>query len=127
MHWSSSPSPPGSRCRYWSTLHAEWRKLPLTDRRPARAHHHGAAIAGMVPWEIELATKLGIAVLGSTGSIGRQTLDVIERHRDRFTVVALAARSQIDVLTEQAARHQPEIIVAAGAPVIAGMQARPTP
>jgi len=74
-----------------------------------------------------LAEKLGIALLGSTGSIGRQTLDVIERHPDRFRVVALAARSQTTLLEEQATRHQPEIVVADGAPLIAGKRALPTP
>ena len=70
--------------------------------------------------------KLGIALLGSTGSIGRQTLDVIERYPDRFRVVALAARSQVDLLAEQVRRHAPETVVA-GAPEIAGRRALPTP
>jgi 1-deoxy-D-xylulose-5-phosphate reductoisomerase len=45
-----------------------------------------------------------VAILGSTGSIGTQALDVIARHPDRFTVVALAAGTQIDKLREQAER-----------------------
>ncbi|HEY7850181.1 MAG TPA: hypothetical protein VIC27_08960, partial [Ktedonobacterales bacterium] len=39
-----------------------------------------------------------IAVLGSTGSIGRQTLDVVRAYPDRFQVVALAARSNVALL-----------------------------
>jgi len=43
-----------------------------------------------------------VAILGSTGSIGRQALDVISRHRDRFQVVALAAGRNAELLREQA-------------------------
>lgn len=73
-----------------------------------------------------MTQKLGIALLGSTGSIGRQTLDVIERYPDRFKVVALAARSQVDLLAEQVKRHAPAIVVAS-APEIDGVRALPTP
>ena len=45
-----------------------------------------------------------ITILGCTGSIGRQALDVVERHPDRFTVVALGAGSNAELLTEQARR-----------------------
>jgi 1-deoxy-D-xylulose-5-phosphate reductoisomerase len=45
---------------------------------------------------------LGVAVLGSTGSIGRSTLAVLERHRDRFKVVALTAHSNAELLQSQA-------------------------
>jgi 1-deoxy-D-xylulose-5-phosphate reductoisomerase len=44
---------------------------------------------------------IGVAVLGSTGSIGRQTLEVIDAHRDRFRVTALAAGGQHPGLDEQ--------------------------
>ncbi len=44
-----------------------------------------------------------VVVLGSTGSIGTQTLDVIDRHRDQFRVVGLAAGSNTALLAEQAA------------------------
>src|SRR5689334_10693655 len=45
-----------------------------------------------------------VAVLGSTGSIGTQALDVIARHGDRFELVALAAGANRALLAEQAAR-----------------------
>ncbi len=48
-------------------------------------------------------SKKRVAILGSTGSIGSQALDVIGRHRDRFEVVALAAGTQVEKLREQAA------------------------
>jgi 1-deoxy-D-xylulose-5-phosphate reductoisomerase len=44
-----------------------------------------------------------IAILGSTGSIGTQALDVAARHRDRFRVVALAAGRNVDLLAQQVA------------------------
>jgi 1-deoxy-D-xylulose-5-phosphate reductoisomerase len=48
-----------------------------------------------------------IVILGSTGSIGRSTLEVIERHADRFRVVGLSAGRNIDLLREQIARYHP--------------------
>lgn len=52
-----------------------------------------------------------IAILGSTGSIGVNTLDVIRAHPDRFTVVALTAGKQIDRLAEQCIEFKPTIAV----------------
>ncbi len=52
--------------------------------------------------------SLGVAVLGSTGSIGRSALSVLERHRDRFRVVVLAAHSNGRELADQAARTSAE-------------------
>ncbi|HEY9181390.1 MAG TPA: 1-deoxy-D-xylulose-5-phosphate reductoisomerase [Candidatus Baltobacteraceae bacterium] len=57
--------------------------------------------------------KKKVAVLGSTGSIGTQALDVIARHRDRFEVVALAAGKQLDKLLEQAAQFDVRITASA--------------
>ena len=56
---------------------------------------------------------LGIALLGSTGSIGRQAVDVLERHADRFRVVALAAGASADVLSSQAHRLRPAVVTLA--------------
>ncbi len=53
----------------------------------------------------------GVAILGSTGSIGISTLDVLERHRDRYRVVALSAHTQIERLFEQCRRHAPRLAV----------------
>lgn len=53
----------------------------------------------------------GVALLGSTGSIGRQTIDVLEAHPDRFRVVALAAGTQREELDAQAARLRPTVTV----------------
>lgn len=57
----------------------------------------------------------GVAVLGATGSIGVNTLDVISRHPDRFRVVVLTANSQVDRLFEQCKRFQPRTAIMANA------------
>lgn len=54
-----------------------------------------------------------IAVLGSTGSIGTQTLDIIGRHADRFQATVLVAGSRVDELIEQALRFRPETAIIA--------------
>ncbi|MBT9582005.1 1-deoxy-D-xylulose-5-phosphate reductoisomerase [bacterium] len=51
-----------------------------------------------------------ISLIGSTGSIGRQTLEVVAAHPDRFQVMALAARQSIDLLVEQALRFRPQVV-----------------
>jgi 1-deoxy-D-xylulose-5-phosphate reductoisomerase len=56
-----------------------------------------------------------VAILGSTGSIGVNTLDVIRAHPDRFKVVALTAAKQVDLLAEQCAEFRPNIAVVADA------------
>jgi 1-deoxy-D-xylulose-5-phosphate reductoisomerase len=53
-------------------------------------------------------TKL--AILGSTGSIGKQCLSVVEALPERFTVVALAAGDNLDELARQIERHRPEVV-----------------
>jgi len=55
-----------------------------------------------------------VSVLGSTGSIGRSALEVIEAFPERFRVVALAAGRSVERLAEQAIRHRPELVSVAG-------------
>ena len=54
-----------------------------------------------------------ITILGSTGSIGINTLDVISNHQDKFNVRALTANKNLDVLAEQCFKYQPEYAVMA--------------
>jgi 1-deoxy-D-xylulose-5-phosphate reductoisomerase len=56
-----------------------------------------------------VSVRRRVAVLGSTGSIGTQALDVIARHPGRFEVVALAAGRNVRLLREQASRFEPRI------------------
>ena len=51
-----------------------------------------------------------ISILGSTGSIGRQCLDVVESLPGRFEVVALAAGSNVELVVDQIVRHRPAVI-----------------
>jgi 1-deoxy-D-xylulose-5-phosphate reductoisomerase len=62
------------------------------------------------PPSTETGRPLGVAVLGSTGSIGRQAVDVLEGLPQRFRVVALAAGSNTDELAAQAARLRPSVV-----------------
>jgi 1-deoxy-D-xylulose-5-phosphate reductoisomerase len=57
--------------------------------------------------------KRKIAILGATGSIGTQTLDVIAQHSDCFEVYALTAHHQVDLLIRQARTFLPEVVVIA--------------
>ncbi|HZA29320.1 MAG TPA: 1-deoxy-D-xylulose-5-phosphate reductoisomerase, partial [Gammaproteobacteria bacterium] len=56
---------------------------------------------------------IGVTVLGSTGTIGVSTLDVIARHRDRFRVTALTANGDVEGLAEQCRRWLPRYAVMA--------------
>ena len=51
-----------------------------------------------------------LAILGSTGSIGTQTLDVVREHPDRFEVYAICANRSVDKLVEQARDFRPEVV-----------------
>jgi 1-deoxy-D-xylulose-5-phosphate reductoisomerase len=53
------------------------------------------------------ATKERVSILGSTGSIGVSTLDVIGRHPEQFEVYGLAANSSVDAMLQQCLAHQP--------------------
>jgi 1-deoxy-D-xylulose-5-phosphate reductoisomerase len=57
------------------------------------------------------AHRQRVAILGSTGSVGSSTLDVIARHPERFEVVALSAFRRIDELAAQCRRFQPAVAV----------------
>lgn len=57
--------------------------------------------------------KQKLAILGSTGSIGTQTLDVVAANPDMFEVYAITANNSVDMLVEQAHRFKPEVVVVA--------------
>jgi len=57
--------------------------------------------------------KRNIAILGSTGSIGRQALEVIATYPDRFEAYALVANNRVELLIEQARQFLPEVVVIA--------------
>jgi 1-deoxy-D-xylulose-5-phosphate reductoisomerase len=55
--------------------------------------------------------RTGVALLGSTGSIGTQTLEVLEQLRDRFALISIAAGSNVDLLAEQIDRFGPSLAI----------------
>ena len=54
-----------------------------------------------------------IVILGSTGSVGQSTLDVVSRHPDKFSIFALTANSNVDKMLAQCEEYSPEVIVMA--------------
>jgi 1-deoxy-D-xylulose-5-phosphate reductoisomerase len=66
----------------------------------------------------------GISVLGSTGSIGVQTLDVVRLHPTRFTVVGLAAGSNVALLEKQIREFRPSVVSCAGENSLAKLKQR---
>ena len=61
-------------------------------------------------------SKQRIAILGSTGSIGTSTLDVIARHPERYDVMALTAATQVDLMLAQCRQYAPRVAVMASEP-----------
>ena len=55
--------------------------------------------------------KRAIAILGSTGSIGTQALEIVREHSERFEIYALTANNNIKLLIEQAIEFKPEVVV----------------
>ena len=87
--------------------------------RPPIPHHpqsrYGACWPGRVPVPNDVPL-LGngnikkISLLGSTGSIGTQTLDIAEEHPDKFEIVALSAGRNLDVMAEQIKKFKPKMV-----------------
>ena len=67
--------------------------------------------------------KQNITILGSTGSIGANTLDVLSRHLDRYQVYALTASVQVDAILAQCVQYKPRYAVMAQES--AGLPCRP--
>ena len=65
-----------------------------------------------------------LSVLGSTGSIGTQTLELAEEFPDRFKVVALTAGNNLDLLVQQICRHAPEAVALADPERVAALRER---
>ncbi|CAK6699577.1 1-deoxy-D-xylulose-5-phosphate reductoisomerase [Synechococcus sp. BA-124 BA4] len=65
-----------------------------------------------------------ISVLGSTGSIGTQTLAIVEEFPERFRVVALTAGSNLDLLIDQIRRHAPEVVALADSEALPELRRR---
>ena len=66
----------------------------------------------------------GLAILGSTGTIGANTLSVVSRHPGRYRVVALAARGSVEIMEAQCREHRPEFAVLADETAAADLRGR---
>ena len=71
-----------------------------------------------------MPTPRNLAILGSTGSVGVNTLDVVARHRERFRVVALTAHRQADLLLRQCIEFTPQFAVIGSARDAEDLQAK---
>ncbi len=67
---------------------------------------------------------IGVTVLGSTGSIGVSTLDVLRRHADQFRVIALAANSSVEKLLQQVTEFRPQYAVLVDPPAAEQLRQR---
>jgi len=68
--------------------------------------------------------RVGLTVLGATGTIGVNTLDVVRRHPDRFEVIALTAARQVERLYEQCVEFRPKLAVLADPAEVAALERR---
>src|SRR5947208_15282197 len=76
---------------------------------------NGAGIARLkypFSFPISVVKPIRLAISGSTGSIGRQTLDVVRSLPERFNVIALAAGGNVTLLEEQAREFRPRFVCA---------------
>ena len=69
-----------------------------------------------------MRTKKQLAILGSTGSIGTQTLQVVEANPDRFCVEVLTANNNVELLIQQALKFRPDCVVIANEEKYARLQ-----
>jgi 1-deoxy-D-xylulose-5-phosphate reductoisomerase len=77
--------------------------------------------------EIEDISMKSIAILGSTGSVGATTLDIVSRFPERFCVVAMAAGYNLDLMAEQVRRFDPELVSVATPELARELAARVRP
>ena len=63
-----------------------------------------------------MENKRKISIIGSTGSIGTQALEVIDKIRDRFEIIALAGGSNVELLKKQAEKYQPKLVSSSANP-----------
>lgn len=66
-----------------------------------------------------------IALIGSTGSIGRQVANTVRRYKDKFRIVSLAAKSSVDVLQSQIEEFHPEVVALADPEKAVGIKELP--
>src|SRR5690606_3693850 len=95
--------------------HSRARRALRSHRRPSLRRSWDPGLPFAFPWlkDPTMGTRRRISVLGSPGSIGRSTLDVVARCSDRFEVVALAAGRNIELLLEHIRAFRPRVVAVA--------------
>src|SRR5687768_17190057 len=84
-----------------------------STRSSSPPHSYGSTLPPPASSDRTRSDRTRVALLGSTGSIGRQALDVLAAHADRFEIVALAAARDVRALNAQVARHRPRLVALA--------------
>lgn len=74
-------------------------------------HHSSVTNSKLKIKQMNTKKTTGVTILGSTGTIGVSTLDVIARHADNFEIIALTANSNVDKMLEQCLQYQPQYAV----------------
>jgi len=105
----------GASLRPRTAAPAKGRSARLAVAAANNESRYGACWPGRVEVPADIP-KLGngnvkkISLLGSTGSIGTQTLDIVEENPDKFEVVAISAGGNIDLVAEQTAKFKPKMV-----------------
>ena len=84
----------------------------------------GPTASVRIPWQNETMSAVRVAIAGSSGSIGTQTLDVIRAEAGEYEVVGLGVASSVDVLIEQALEFRPKVVAVADPAARAGWPTR---
>ncbi len=95
------------------------------QRIPSRPKSKTLAVReGLRAGRAKINSVKKIALLGSTGSIGRSTLSICESHPDRFHPIAFAAGANLDIVFEQCQRWHPQVVSVATEPLADKLTAR---
>lgn len=95
----------------------------LSVTRPASGRRQRSS-GGTLGANHAVVSVKAISVLGSTGSIGTQTLELASEFPERFKVVALTAGRNLDLLVEQILSHRPEVVALADSELVAALRQR---
>lgn len=125
MQLSSRPRVSQSRSQTFGTKRNG--SCPRSRRHIVVAAESGPPPAwpGRVPVPEQLPKRDGpkkFSLLGSTGSIGTQTLDIVAEHPDKFQITALAAGGNVELLAEQIRRFQPQLVSVRSAESVAPLK-----
>src|ERR1700683_2326898 len=105
--WPKCPSHPKSR------FHAQGRTTPHSNTQPIFRNHQPPPFHAMMASAAHLLEMKSLTLLGSTGSIGANTLDVVRCNRHLYRVHALAAGHNVEAILQQIIEFCPDVVVLA--------------